>query len=173
MSQLLSLDLSAFCSVRCDCVSSLSPTLCRSLTRIACRLFAIHSTTPVFTSVTHTRLQEGLEQQSNEHLHAALANAYVSTDQYQEAMEQYHSALSLNGNLLVASEGLDRLEKLMSGVDPGKDVANTSVRGMIRTLDSMRSCVLKYVNSFVCRRVGVTCRCGSNARIVLERVVMK
>ena len=118
--------------------------------------------------MTHTRLQEGLEQQSNEHLHAALANAYVSTDQYQEAMEQYHSALSLNGNLLVASEGLDRLEKLMSGVDPGKDPVNTTGRGMIRTLFSTHSCVGELFRMPACRR-------GSNTRVVLEleRAAMK
>ena len=37
---------------------------------------------------------------------------------YGPAMEHYHIALSLNENNEEAQTGLDRLEKLMKGIDP-------------------------------------------------------
>eukprot|EP00947_MAST-08B_sp_MAST-8B-sp1_P002246 g2246.t1 len=69
-------------------------------------------------------LKDGLAQNNNEHLHTALASVYAnsaSEAHYQDALKHYHSALSINASLTAASEGLERLEKLMRGVDPDAD----------------------------------------------------
>ena len=53
-------------------------------------------------------------------LHAKLGDVYViaGEERYPEALASYHAALSLNPASDAALTGLDRLEKLMAGVDP-------------------------------------------------------
>ena len=51
-------------------------------------------------------------------LHTKLGDAHAQDKQYGDAMACYHIALSMNPNSTETQNSMDRLEKLMSGVDP-------------------------------------------------------
>ena len=57
-------------------------------------------------------------------IHAKLADVCAVADNYADALSHYHMALSMNPGNVVARRGLDRLEKLMRGVDPDASGAN-------------------------------------------------
>jgi len=54
-------------------------------------------------------------------LHAKLADVYTMEENYVEALTHYHTAVSMNQGNTDAQRGLDRLEKLMRGIDPNED----------------------------------------------------
>jgi anaphase-promoting complex subunit 7 len=75
-----------------------------------------------------------LEHHNHDFVHVKLAEVYTSSRKYSEALSYFHTALryvypqsrtcpdnllaSLSPNCTAALQGLDRLEKLMRGVDP-------------------------------------------------------
>ena len=65
-------------------------------------------------------LTRALSENEQDVLHAKLGDVYViaGEERYPEALASYHAALSLNPASDAALTGLDRLEKLMAGVDP-------------------------------------------------------
>ena len=63
-------------------------------------------------------LSKHLESNVNDDLHTRLAEIFVEGQKYGQAIEHYHIALSLNENNEEAQAGLERLEKLMKGIDP-------------------------------------------------------
>jgi len=63
-------------------------------------------------------LSKHLESNVNDELHTSLAGILVESQKYGEAVEHYHIALSLNERNEEAQTGLERLEKLMKGIDP-------------------------------------------------------
>ena len=63
-------------------------------------------------------LSKHLESRVSDELHARLGGILLEAQKYGPAMEHYHIALSLNENNEEAQTGLDRLEKLMKGIDP-------------------------------------------------------
>lgn len=65
-------------------------------------------------------LTRALSARDRDVLHTKLGDVYViaGEERYPEALASYHAALSLNPASDAALTGLDRLEKLMQGVDP-------------------------------------------------------
>eukprot|EP00590_Aulacoseira_subarctica_P001792 CAMPEP_0172428916 /NCGR_PEP_ID=MMETSP1064-20121228/48284_1 /TAXON_ID=202472 /ORGANISM="Aulacoseira subarctica , Strain CCAP 1002/5" /LENGTH=467 /DNA_ID=CAMNT_0013173971 /DNA_START=82 /DNA_END=1485 /DNA_ORIENTATION=- len=69
-------------------------------------------------------LTRAIEQQGNDRkeeqdmVHAKLADIFTAAENYTDALKHCHVALSMNPGNMVARRGLDRLEKLMRGVDP-------------------------------------------------------
>ena len=65
-------------------------------------------------------LTRALSENEQDVLHSKLGDVYViaGEERYPEALASYHAALSLNPVSDAALTGLDRLEKLMAGVDP-------------------------------------------------------
>jgi len=65
-------------------------------------------------------LTRALSARDRDVLHTKLGDVFViaGEDRYPEALASYHAALSLNPASDAALTGLDRLEKLMQGVDP-------------------------------------------------------
>lgn len=71
-------------------------------------------------------LTEGMEgvmvcPRSEDHhdlLHAKLADIHTLNQNYVEALAGYHTAISINPENIEAQRGLERLEKLMRGMDP-------------------------------------------------------
>lgn len=51
-------------------------------------------------------------------IQAKLAEIYTLMESYDSALECYHTAISLNPQNGLASQGLERLEKIMKGLDP-------------------------------------------------------
>ena len=71
-------------------------------------------------------LLHSLQSLNHDFLHTKLADVYVLNEQYSDALAYYHAAISLNpNNAANAQAGLDRLEKLMHGVDPDLDDDDT------------------------------------------------
>lgn len=66
-------------------------------------------------------LQQSLEHHNKDFVHIKLAEVYSASQQYSEALAYYHTALSLSPGNSIALAGLERLEKLMRGIDPGED----------------------------------------------------
>lgn len=54
-------------------------------------------------------------------IHAKMAEIYTLYEDYGEALECYHTAIALNPQNGLAQQGMDRLEKLMSGIDPDEE----------------------------------------------------
>lgn len=63
-------------------------------------------------------LQAALQLAEKGFLHSRLGDIYAKLHRYPNALSEYHKALALNQNLECAKTGLERLEKLMKGVDP-------------------------------------------------------
>lgn len=63
-------------------------------------------------------LRRHLEIQNNEMVRTELAGLLVTEKKYTEALMHYHAALSMNKNYEQAQVGLDRLQKVMKGIDP-------------------------------------------------------
>ena len=63
-------------------------------------------------------LQQCLQNHNHDFLHTKLADVYTLHEQFAEALTCYHTAISLNPASTAAAQGLERLEKLMRGVDP-------------------------------------------------------
>ena len=66
-------------------------------------------------------LLHSLQSLNHDFLHTKLADVYVLNEQYSDALAYYHAAISLNPQSEAANAGIDRLEKLMHGVDPDLD----------------------------------------------------
>ena len=63
-------------------------------------------------------LSKHLETNVSDDLHTRLAGILVESQKYGQAIEHYHVAMSLNEGNEEAQMGLERLEKLMKGIDP-------------------------------------------------------
>uniref|UniRef100_A0A7S2WJE0 Anaphase-promoting complex subunit 7 n=1 Tax=Rhizochromulina marina TaxID=1034831 RepID=A0A7S2WJE0_9STRA len=63
-------------------------------------------------------LEAALQDQNQASLHAKLGDVLALQQRYSEALEHYHTAISLNPDIEEAKEGLERLEKRMRGIDP-------------------------------------------------------
>ncbi|KAM7280738.1 hypothetical protein ACFE04_007872 [Oxalis oulophora] len=63
-------------------------------------------------------LERYLEDWADDSLHVKLAQVFAATNMLQEALEHYQAALRINTQNEAAKKGLERLEKLMKGVDP-------------------------------------------------------
>jgi|MDSY01.2.fsa_nt_gb tetratricopeptide (TPR) repeat protein len=66
-------------------------------------------------------LQRCLQNHNQDFLHTKLADVLTANGQHSDALAYYHTAMSLNPSNAQAKAGLDRLEKLMRGVDPDQD----------------------------------------------------
>jgi anaphase-promoting complex subunit 7 len=55
-------------------------------------------------------------------LHSKLGEIYTHNEDFTDALECYHVALSLNPRNGLAAQGLERLEKIMRGVDPDEEM---------------------------------------------------
>ncbi|GBG83456.1 hypothetical protein CBR_g37168 [Chara braunii] len=63
-------------------------------------------------------LQRYLRSTATDALHAKLAQVLASTNKFGESLAHYQAALSMNAQNEAARRGLERLEKLMKGIDP-------------------------------------------------------
>ena len=54
-------------------------------------------------------------------IQAKLAEIYALKECYADALECYHVAISMNPQNGLAIQGLERLEKIMRGVDPDEE----------------------------------------------------
>jgi len=63
-------------------------------------------------------LRESLKHHNYDFFHTKIAQVYTLNNVYDEALKYYHTAISINPNSSAAAAGLERLEKLMRGVDP-------------------------------------------------------
>ncbi|KAL8524971.1 hypothetical protein ACS0TY_014558 [Phlomoides rotata] len=63
-------------------------------------------------------LQRYLKDWADDSLHVKLAQVFAATNMLQDALSHYHAALRINPQNEAARKGLERLEKLMKGVDP-------------------------------------------------------
>ncbi|CAM9877479.1 unnamed protein product [Ascophyllum nodosum] len=63
-------------------------------------------------------LRKAVPNHTRDTLHTKLAEVYTLNRQFDEALESFHFAISLNPSCTNATQGLERLEKLMRGVDP-------------------------------------------------------
>jgi anaphase-promoting complex subunit 7 len=77
----------------------------------------IHVANRNLVAAEHT-LTKHLETHVNDDLHTRLAGILMESQKYGQATEHYHIALSLNEANEEAQTGLERLEKLMKGIDP-------------------------------------------------------
>jgi len=75
------------------------------------------STSPATASHTVTWNKEHLDV-----IQAKLAEIHTLNDMYTEALECYHTAISMNPQNGLAIQGLERLEKIMRGVDPDDEM---------------------------------------------------
>jgi len=55
-------------------------------------------------------------------IQSKLAEIYTLSEKYSEALECYHVAISMNPHNGMAVQGLERLEKIMRGVDPDEEM---------------------------------------------------
>jgi anaphase-promoting complex subunit 7 len=60
-------------------------------------------------------------------LYAKLGEVHTLSAGYQEAMTCFHTAISLNPDCIEAQRGLDRLEKIVRGVDPNSNVPGDEI----------------------------------------------
>ena len=75
------------------------------------------STSPAATSHTVTWNKE-----HGDVIQAKMAEIYTLSESYTEALECYHVAISMNPQNGLAIQGLERLEKIMRGVDPDEEM---------------------------------------------------
>ncbi|CAM9204704.1 unnamed protein product [Chrysoparadoxa australica] len=59
-----------------------------------------------------------LQHHDHEMLHARIGALYTELEQYSEALSHFHQAISLNPESVAGQAGIDRLDKLMRGIDP-------------------------------------------------------
>lgn len=65
-----------------------------------------------------TLLERYLKDWADDSLHVKLAQVFGATNMLQDALTHYQAALRINPQNEAAKKGLERLEKLMKGVDP-------------------------------------------------------
>ncbi|GJW53620.1 anaphase-promoting complex subunit 7 [Tanacetum coccineum] len=65
-----------------------------------------------------TLLERYLKDWADDSLHVKLAQVFAATNMMQDSLSHYQSALRINPLNEAAKKGLERLEKLMKGVDP-------------------------------------------------------
>jgi anaphase-promoting complex subunit 7 len=75
-------------------------------------------------------LRDSLEHHNLDTLHTKLAHVYTLNEQYSEALSCFHMAISLNPNSTAANAGLERLEKLMRGIDPDAEDSDGELDAM-------------------------------------------
>jgi anaphase-promoting complex subunit 7 len=92
----------------------------RSCTDAALALVDLHVGRREYAEATDLLLHS-LQSLNHDFLHTKLADVYVLNEQYSDALAYYHAAISLNPTSDAALAGIDRLEKLMHGVDPDLD----------------------------------------------------
>ncbi|KAM7485116.1 hypothetical protein LguiA_001125 [Lonicera macranthoides] len=63
-------------------------------------------------------LERYLKDWADDSLHVKLAQVFAATNMLQESLSHYQAALRINSHNEAAKKGLERLEKLMKGVDP-------------------------------------------------------
>ncbi|KAH6769760.1 tetratricopeptide repeat protein [Perilla frutescens var. hirtella] len=63
-------------------------------------------------------LQRYLKDWADDSLHVKLAQVFAATNMLQDSLSHYQAALRINPHNEAAKKGLERLEKLMKGVDP-------------------------------------------------------
>lgn len=63
-------------------------------------------------------LRGSLEHSAHDFLYAKLGECHTLAGDYSVAMEAFHAAISANPSSAAAAAGLERLEKLMRGMDP-------------------------------------------------------
>jgi len=66
-------------------------------------------------------LEAFLRLRDRDFIHSRLGDIYVKTHKYEGALNEYHMALAMNPGLESAKIGLERLEKVMRGMDPDGD----------------------------------------------------
>ncbi len=66
-------------------------------------------------------LTQCLQHRSEDYLHVKLGDVYTAAADYGNALTQYHDALSIDPDFEAAKIGIERLEKLLRGVDPDAD----------------------------------------------------
>ncbi|EED90050.1 predicted protein, partial [Thalassiosira pseudonana CCMP1335] len=67
--------------------------------------------------VCYKLLREGIEEHLDL-LYAKTAEIYTADEKYVEALECFHTAISMNPQNGLAVQGLERLEKILKGIDP-------------------------------------------------------
>mmetsp|Transcript_13774 Transcript_13774/g.24481 ORF Transcript_13774/g.24481 Transcript_13774/m.24481 type:complete len:584 (+) Transcript_13774:409-2160(+) len=71
---------------------------------------------PAIQVLSHT-----LQHQSKDFLHSKLGELFTAAADYGSALTEFHNALSINPEFQLAKMGIERLEKLMRGIDPDAD----------------------------------------------------
>ncbi|CAM9599204.1 unnamed protein product [Ectocarpus fasciculatus] len=66
-------------------------------------------------------LLKAVPHHTRDTLHTKLAEVYMLNGKLDDALESFHFAISLNPSCVKASQGLERLEKVMRGMDPDED----------------------------------------------------
>mmetsp|Transcript_35883 Transcript_35883/g.83338 ORF Transcript_35883/g.83338 Transcript_35883/m.83338 type:complete len:167 (-) Transcript_35883:95-595(-) len=74
-------------------------------------------------------LQRFLAIDSDVRVHTALADALVHDKDYTEALRHYHLALSIDPSLEAAKLGVDRVDKLLKGIDPDEEEDDEALEG--------------------------------------------
>lgn len=76
-------------------------------------------------------LRQSLENSSHDFLHTKLGEVYTLNEEYAEALACFHTAISSNPTSVAAANGLERLEKLMRGVDPDAEDDEADMEGVM------------------------------------------
>lgn len=64
-------------------------------------------------------------------IHSKLGDVYTMKENYTDALTSYHTALSMNSSCIEAQKGLERLEKMMRGMNSDHDMDhNNQIDGM-------------------------------------------
>eukprot|EP00904_Undaria_pinnatifida_P001371 jgi/Undpi1/11234/HiC_scaffold_30.g13532.m1 len=91
-------------------------------------LVGLHMEEKQYDTCIHLLLK-AVPHHTRDALHTKLAEVYTLNRQFDDALESFHFAISLNPTCAKAARGLERLEKLMRGVDPDVDEASGSYGG--------------------------------------------
>mmetsp|Transcript_8229 Transcript_8229/g.9723 ORF Transcript_8229/g.9723 Transcript_8229/m.9723 type:complete len:85 (+) Transcript_8229:2-256(+) len=63
-------------------------------------------------------MTQSLQHHNKDFMHCKLGELHTTAMNYPDALTHFHRALSLNSEFEPARQALERLEKLMRGVDP-------------------------------------------------------
>ena len=74
-------------------------------------------------------LRQSIEQSSHDFLHTKLGEVFTLKEDYSNALACFHTAISINPSSTGAASGLERLEKLMRGVDPDEEEDDAELDG--------------------------------------------